>query len=673
MIVKPAIFIFSFVVVQRGIKVFKILCIINPALMFTCCYICHNSLLTGIGLLCIAVKLVTFAGLKVIYIKMKRFSRILYYLRDQKGKIVLYFLFNILSVLFSLVSFAMVGSFLQLLFGQEKPVMTMPPGSFSANSVLQSIKYFLSILIRDYGNLYALAAICIIVVASVFLKNLFYYLTLRIIIPVRNRVMTRLREDMFTKILTLPIGYFTEQRKGDIISRMSNDANEIETSVVGTFEGLIKEPITILIILVVLVFMSPVLSLFILVLLPLTGFIIGRVSRSLKAQSNAAQEHMSVLMSILDETLTGLRVIKAFTAEKIMVERFFSENTQLNHIRNKMNFRRDLASPLSEFLGVLVICVILWFGGQLVFGHQVEPDTFITYILFFVQIINPAKSLSAAFYNAQRGSAAIQRVEHILSTPVTVTDTPDARELINFSTAIEFRNVSFAYDDVVILKDINLIVEKGKTIALVGSSGSGKSTLADLIPRFHDVTNGEVLIDGINIKEYSLYSLRSQMGIVTQEPILFNDSIANNITLGSPGASFSSVEQAAKVANAFQFISNKEEGFNSNIGDRGGKLSGGERQRLTIARAVLKNPPILIFDEATSSLDTESERLVQDAINHVMQNRTSVVIAHRLSTVRHADEIIVLQKGEIAERGTHEQLLAHSGIYRRLIDMQEVK
>ena len=604
---------------------------------------------------------------------MKRFSTILFYLRDQKRNIVLYFIFNILSVLFSLVSFAMVGSFLQLLFGQEKLLKTPPPASFSANAVLQGIKYYLSGLIENYGSLYALAAIVAIVIVSVFLKNLFYYLTLRVITPVRNRVMTRLREDMYTKILTLPIGYFTEQRKGDIISRMSNDANEIETSVVGTFEGLIKEPITMLIILVVLVFMSPVLSLFILVLLPLTGFIIGRVSRSLKTQSNTAQEHMSVLMSILDETLSGLRVIKAFTAEKIMIERFFSENTQLNQIRNKINFRRDLASPLSEFLGVMVICVILWFGGKLVFSHTVEPDTFITYILFFVQIINPAKSLSAAFYNAQRGSAAIKRIEHILNTPVTVTDAPDAIDLVNFSTAIEFRNVSFAYEEVVILKDINLTVQKGKTVALVGSSGSGKSTLADLVPRFHDVSSGEVLIDGINIKAYSLRSLRNQMGIVTQEPILFNDTIANNITLGSPDAATSSIEQAAKVANAFQFISNKEEGFNTNIGDRGSKLSGGERQRLTIARAVLKNPPILIFDEATSSLDTESERLVQDAINHVMQNRTSIVIAHRLSTVRHADEIVVLQKGEIAERGTHEELLAHSGIYRRLIDMQEVK
>jgi len=480
---------------------------------------------------------------------------------------------------------------------------------------------------------------------------------------------------MFAKILTLPIGYFTEQKKGDIISRMSNDANEVEWSVVGTLEGLIREPLTILIILAMLVIISPALSLFLLVLLPLTGFIIGRVSRSLKAQSNTAQEHMGLLMSILDETLTGLRVIKAFNAEQLMRLRFFSNNDKYNHIRNKMNFRRDLASPLSEMLGVLVLCAVLWFGGRLVLGNVagLAPDMFITYIVFFTQIISPAKALSTAFYNAQRGSAAIQRMEEILKTPVVIADKAGAIELIRFSKSIEFKNVGFAYNDTVILRNINLTIEKGKMVALVGSSGSGKSTLADLIPRFHDVTTGELLVDGVNIKDYTLHSVRSQMGIVTQEPILFNDTIAGNIVLGKPDADKDAIDQAARVANAYQFIVTKEEGFNTNIGDRGGKLSGGERQRLTIARAVLKNPPILIFDEATSALDTESEKLVQDAINHVMQNRTSLVIAHRLSTVRHADEIIVLDKGQIAERGTHDELLAHSGIYRRLIEMQEVK
>lgn len=606
---------------------------------------------------------------------MKRFSRILFYLRDQKGNIGLYSLFNLLSILFSLVSFAMLAPFLDLLFREQKPVEPLPPFHFSASNLQLYLKHFIGTIIQDHGKLYALAAICVIIIISTFFRNFFYYMTMRLISPIRNHVMSRLRADMFSKILTLPIGYFTEQRKGDIISRMSNDANEVEWSVVGTLEGLIREPLTILIILVMLVVISPALSLFLFVLLPITGFIIGRVSRSLKAQSNIAQEQMGMMMSIVDETITGLRVVKAFTAEKIIGNRFYSINDQYNHIRNKMNFRRDLASPLSEMLGVLVLCAVLWFGGRLVLGHAsgLEPDMFITYIVFFTQIINPAKALSTAFYNAQRGSAAIQRMEEILQTPAVIEDKPGATTLAGFSSEIEFRNVGFSYLDTAILKDINLRIKKGTTVALVGSSGSGKSTLADLIPRFHDVTSGELLIDGVNIKEYTLESLRSQMGIVTQEPILFNDTIAGNILMGKPGASEQQVLQAAEIANAAKFIAQKDEKFATNIGDRGSKLSGGERQRLTIARAVLKNPPILIFDEATSSLDTESERLVQDAINHVMQNRTSLVIAHRLSTVRHADEIIVLDKGRIAERGTHEQLLEKNGIYRRLIDMQEVK
>ncbi|MFT3932060.1 MAG: ABC transporter ATP-binding protein [Chitinophagaceae bacterium] len=607
---------------------------------------------------------------------MKRFYTILYYLRDRKRSIVLYFVTNLLSILFSLLSFAMLAPFLQLLFGKEKLIDVQPPLKFSVNALLQYLNYFISSIIsnKNYGQLWALAAICVIIIVSTFLRNLFYYLSMRIVSPLRNHIMTRLRADMYTKILELPIGYFTEQRKGDIISRMSNDANEVEWSVLGTLEGLIREPLTILIILGTLIFLSPQLSLFLLVLLPLMGFIIGRVSRSLKTQSNAAQEQTGLLMSILDETLTGLRVIKAFNAEKLLSSRFLGTNDKLNHLRNKMNFRRDLASPMSEMLGVIVLSAVLWFGGRLVLDHQImEPDAFITYIVFFIQIINPAKSLSTAFYNAQRGSAAIKRIETILQSPVMIADKPDAIILDSFSNKIEFKNVFFSYDDVAILKNINLVIEKGKTVALVGSSGSGKSTLADLIPRFHDVSSGELLIDGHNIKDYTIESVRQQMGIVTQEPILFNDSIEGNIILGKPDADKASIEQAAKVANAYQFISNKEEGFETNIGDRGSKLSGGERQRLTIARAMLKNPPILIFDEATSSLDTESERLVQDAINYVMENRTSLVIAHRLSTVRHADEIIVLQKGEIAERGTHDELLQRSGIYKKLIEMQEVK
>ncbi|MEO8172123.1 MAG: ABC transporter ATP-binding protein [Sediminibacterium sp.] len=604
---------------------------------------------------------------------MKRFSRILFYLRSQKRNIVLYVLFTLLAVLFSLVSLAMLAPFLQMLFIKGETLAAQPELSFKAESVLDYMKYLIGNMIREHSQVYALGAICVIIIVSIFFKNLFTYLSFRVLAPMRNYVMTKLRSDLYAKILELPIGFFTEQRKGDIISRMSNDANEVEWSVMSTLEGLIRNPLEILIILATLVYLSPALSLFLLVLLPLTGFIIGRVSRSLKKQSTASQEQLGTLMSILDETLGGLRVIKAFNAEKILRNKFFHTNDTLNHIRNKMNFRRDLASPMSEFLGVLVLTCILWFGGKLVFSGGLDSQGFITYIVVFTQIINPAKSLSTAFYNAQRGSAAIQRIEEILQAPITVTDPPDAKAITAFNHSIEFRNVSFAYEDKVILKNINLTIEKGKTIALVGSSGAGKSSLADLVPRFHDVSGGELLIDGVNIKNYSLHSIRALMGIVTQEPILFNDTIANNIALGVDNVSEKDIEHAAVVANALHFIKQKEEGFDSNIGDRGSKLSGGERQRLTIARAVLKNPPILILDEATSSLDTESERLVQDAINNMMQNRTSLVIAHRLSTIRHADEIIVLQKGEIVERGNHDQLLIHNGIYRKLVDMQEVK
>lgn len=605
---------------------------------------------------------------------MKRFAIILRYLKDQKGKIGLYVLTNLLAVLFSLVSLALIAPFLKMLFGMEKLMETEPEFTISANGFLNYIKYYISDLIRTHDAQYALGAICVLIICGIFLKNLFIYLSYRLLAPMRNLVLQRLRADLFSKILELPIGYFTEQRKGDIISRMSNDSNEIEWSVISTLEALIREPLTIIIILAMLIFLSPTLTVFIFIMLPIAGFIIGRISRSLKKQSTAAQEEQGILMSILDETLGGLRVIKAFNAEKIVRGKFFKSNDTLNHLRNKMIFRRDLASPMSEFLGVVVMASVLWFGGQLVLEQELmEPDAFITYIVFFTQIINPAKGLSTAFYNVQRGSSAIKRIEEVLEAPITVQEPVSPIELKEFQDSIEFRNVTFGYNDVTILDNINLKIKKGTTVALVGSSGAGKSTLADLIPRFHDVTSGELLIDGKNIREYSLNSLRSQMGIVTQEPILFNDTIASNIALGTRDPKLTDIEAAAKVANAHLFILNKEDQYETNIGDRGSKLSGGERQRVTIARAVLKNPPILILDEATSSLDTESEKLVQDAINKMMQNRTSIVIAHRLSTIRFADEIIVLQKGKIVERGNHHELIEQDGFYRKLVEMQEVR
>ena len=607
---------------------------------------------------------------------MKKYARLFRYLSAYKSNIALYFLFIILAIVFSVASIGSLPFFIDLIFTKGKADVLKPETISNSQDFIRYISYYLQELMKVNGKVYVLALICIMVLIAVFLKNLFTYLSYYILAPMRNGVMNRLRRELFQKILIMPIGYFTEQRKGDIMSRMTNDVGELENSVVGTVEGLIKDPLNLLILLGTLIFISPKLSLFLLIFLPVTGFIIGRISRTLKKQSNAAAIKQGEALSVLDETLGGLRVIKAFTAERLVGKKFEEHNEALFHIKNKMQYRRDLASPMSEFLGVLVLCGILYFGGQLVLGGNAGGLTdkgFIMYIGIFTQIISPAKALSTSFYNMQKGTAAIARIEEVLMAPVMVEEAANPKAIQGFDHTIEFKNVGFAYDDVTILKNINLKIEKGKTVALVGSSGAGKSTLADLVPRFHDVSSGELLIDGINIKEYSLNQLRSLMGIVTQEPILFNDTIANNITLGIDNATPEAIEHAAKIANAHNFIIQKEEGYKTNIGDRGGKLSGGERQRMTIARAVLKNPPILILDEATSSLDTESERLVQDAINNLMNNRTSLVIAHRLSTIRHADEIIVLQKGEIVERGTHDSLIAQNGFYKRLVDMQEVK
>lgn len=605
---------------------------------------------------------------------MKGYARIFGYLKNYRSKIVQYFICVLLSVVFSIVSVGMLMPFLDLIFKSNSIGSGLEK---TKNPVLAFVRDMLNDIINtwDNGKIKALGIICLLILTSILLKNVFLFFSMYILNPIKNKIGNTIRFDIYNKILQLPIGYFTEQRKGDIMSRTTNDLAEVETSVVGTLEGWIRDPLTIVIVLFSLFMLSYQLTLFLLIMLPVAGFIIGRITRSLKKQSHEVAVKYGESVSVLDETLSGLRVIKAFNAEYILRNKFFSINESLLASKNFIGYRRDLASPLSETMGVAIFCGILYFGGALILKNELalEPSTFITYLALFYNIINPAKTLSTSFSNMQKGSAAIARIEEILNAPVTVDENPDGLLIEKFSGKIEFRNVSFAYDEVQILKNINLVIEKGKTVALVGSSGAGKSTLADLVPRFHDVTAGEILIDGKNIKDYSLHSLRKLISIVTQEPILFNDTIAANISLGMPDATHAQIESAAKVANAYHFIMQKEVGFDSNIGDRGSKLSGGERQRLTIARAVLKNPPILILDEATSSLDTESERLVQDAINNMMQNRTSIVIAHRLSTVRHADEIIVLQKGEIAERGTHDELLAKQGIYKRLVDMQEVK
>ena len=543
------------------------------------------------------------------------------------------------------------------------------------SSGLKDILYnFLQNSIAQYGKVAALGWICFGIITAVLLKNLFLYLSFYFLAPIRNAVTRKYSKLLYIKILQLPIGYFTEQRKGDILSRSSNDIAELETSIIGALEGMIKEPLNIIGIIIVLFVISVKLTLFVFILLPLAGLIVGRIGRSLKKQTNKAQVKWGEIMTQMEETLTGLRIIKAFNAEGRVKKSFFGLIDEIFLIKNKILYRRDLASPLSESLGVIILCCVLWFGGKLVLsGEILSGSSFIGYVALFSQIINPAKALSQAVYNVNRGTATLDRLNEVLEAPIIVEEANDPIELVGFKDAIQFENVQFSYQDISILNNINLTIQKGKTIALVGSSGAGKSTLADLVPRFHDVSGGSLLIDGKNIKDYSLHSLRQQISIVTQEPILFNDTIAANIALGKPDATKEEIIAAAKIANAYDFISAKEEGFETMIGDRGSKLSGGERQRLTIARAVLKNPPILILDEATSALDTESEKLVQDAINNMMQNRTSIVIAHRLSTIRHADEIIVLQKGAIVERGNHDELLALNGYYRKLIEMQEVK
>jgi ATP-binding cassette, subfamily B, bacterial MsbA len=602
---------------------------------------------------------------------MRKYSRIFSYLKNYKSKIALYFLCIILSIVFGIASFGMLAPFFDLIFNGDSSKLS----NTIDNPAMEALRNLMLNQTGKLSSVGALALICVIIIISIFLKNLFVYLSFYILNPLKNKIVNHLRTEIYHKILQLPIGYFTEQKKGDLISRSTNDVGEVEGSLVGALEGWIRDPLTIIINFAVLFYISPQLTIAILVCIPVIGFILGRISRTLKKQSNEAAIKNGESLSIMDETLNGLRVIKAFNIESLLKARFENTNNELLTAKNKISRRRDLASPVSEVLGVLVFVGILWFGGQLVLGQKIPlaPSTFLAYLALFYNIINPVKALSTSFSNMQKGSAAIMRIEEVLNTPVTVDDNPNGKQLTSFNDSIEFRNVRFAYGDALILDNINLVVKKGQTVALVGSSGAGKSTLADLVPRFHDVTGGEVLIDGIDIKDYSLHSVRSLMSIVTQEAILFNDTIGNNIALGKQDATEEQIIEAAKIANAHEFIIKKEGGYKSNTGDRGSKLSGGEKQRLTIARAVLKNPPILILDEATSSLDTESERLVQDAINNMMQNRTSIVIAHRLSTIRHADEIIVLQKGKIVERGNHDELLSQDGFYRKLVEMQEVR
>jgi ABC-type multidrug transport system fused ATPase/permease subunit len=599
----------------------------------------------------------------------KNIPKLWRYVRNDKGKLLVYFICSLLSTVFALFSFTMIAPVLQTIFTGTQ---TLPN---TKGNIVTVITQFFNEVIATEGKLTALTYSVLLVVIATVLKNAFLYLSLRILNPLKNNVLRRLREDMFNKSLSLPIGYFTEEKKGDLISKMTNDVVEVEASIIGVIETVFREPITIIAVLTYMFTMSVPLTLFMFIFLPVAGLIIGKVGKSLKRPSNMAQEQLGDMLGTIDETLVGMRVVKAFNAESHQRSRFTKLNNDLFRIKNKISMRRDAGSPMSETLGIIVVCIILWFGGRLIFSgnSSLTGPFFIVYIGLFYQIINPLKNLSGVFYNMQKGAAALDRVESFLSTENNITEQADPVPVKGFNHAIEFKNVNFYYGDKAILKDINLTIEKGKTVALVGASGAGKSTLVDLIPRFHDVTSGSITVDGTDVRACRIFDLRKQIGVVSQEPILFNDTIYNNITLGTGGAKEESIVHAATIANAHKFISQKEGGYASGVGERGSRLSGGERQRITIARAILKNPPILILDEATSALDTESEKVVQEAINELMKNRTSIVIAHRLSTIYNADEIIVMDKGSIVERGNHHELMDRKGTYYKLVSMQQFK
>jgi len=603
---------------------------------------------------------------------MRNLTKILKYAIPYWGFAALNVIFNIIGVLFSLVSFAAIIPVLNILFKLEATVTSAPPLAWNFESIKLNFYYLISQMIERYGELHTLAYICIIIVVVFFLKNLFRYLAMFYIAEVRNGVVKDIRNAMYKKVLILPLSYYSEQRKGDIMSRMTTDVQEVEWSIMSSLEMMFRDPITIISYLVTLFIMNYELTLMVIILLPLSGLLIGRIGRSLKRTSTKGQVKMGELLSTIEETLGGLRIIKAFNAIGWANDNFNQTNHKYNRLMVKLYRKRDLASPLSEFLGIAVSVFVIYYGGRIILNPDSSMDAaiFISYIAIFSQIINPIKSLSTAAYNIQKGAASVDRIEHVLKAEELITEKENALHLTGFSKKIEYRNISFRYNQDDVLTDINLVVQKGKTIALVGASGSGKSTLVDLLPRFYDAVKGEILIDEIPIKDLVISDLRGLMGIVSQETILFNGTVFENIAFGLNNMSEEAVIAAAKVANAHEFIMQMPDGYQTNIGDRGIKMSGGQRQRLSIARAVLRNPPILILDEATSALDTESERLVQEALLNLMKNRTSIVIAHRLSTVQFADEIVVLQKGRIVERGTHAELMERTGVYRKLHDLQ---
>ena len=608
---------------------------------------------------------------------MKEFLQVLRrFVPPYKKYLALSVAFNILSAILNIFSFAALIPILNILFNTgdaETATQYIAWGSASAREVVtNNANFFVQQLIGEMGATTTLLVIGLFLAFMTFLKTSAYFLSSATIIPVRTGVVRDIRNQLYRKITSLPLGFFSEERKGDIIARMSGDVQEIENSIMSSLYMLFKNPILIIAYFSTLIIISWQLTLFTIIFVPIFGWFMGFVGRKLKARSITAQSLWSDTMSQVEETLGGLRIIKAFCAEEKMNSRFDRINSEYrNHIK-RVNIRQQMAHPMSEFLGTVMIVIVLWFGGVLVLNNQtIEAPTFIYYLIILYSIIQPLKDFSKAGYNIPKGLASMERVDKILLAENDIKEPVKPVHISSFEHQIEFRHVSFKYDQQWVLKDINIVIPKGKTIALVGQSGSGKSTLVDLIPRYYDVQEGEVLIDGINVKDLGIHDLRQLIGNVNQEAILFNDSFFNNISFGVENATMKQVEEAARIANAHDFIMQTEEGYDTNIGDRGGRLSGGQRQRVSIARAILKNPPILILDEATSALDTESERLVQDALERLMKTRTTVAIAHRLSTIKNADEIYVLHEGHIVEQGSHDKLMSANGYYRKLHDMQQ--
>ena len=611
---------------------------------------------------------------------MKEFIQILRrFVPPYKRYLILHVVFNLLSAILNIFSFALIVPILQILFKMNEATYSFIPWD-SPNVSLDDIAinnfyYYINSLIETQGASTTLLLLGLFLSFMTFLKTGSYFFSSAMIIPIRTGVVRDIRIQLYKKILALPLGFFSEERKGDIIARMSGDVNEIETSIMSSLDMLFKNPILIICYFGTLIAISWQLTLFTITVLPFMGWLMGKVGKKLKRKSLVAQNQWSDLMSQVEETLGGLRIIKAFNAESKMNHRFLQSNNLYRDTISKVNIRQQMAHPMSEFLGTVLIVIVLWFGGTLILNNDstITAPSFIYYLTILYSLINPLKEFSKASYNIPKGLASMERIDKILLAENKMSEKANPVHLGPLKNKIEFRNVSFKYDNHWVLKDINLTIEKGKTIALVGQSGSGKSTLVDLIPRYHDVQEGEVLIDGVNVKDTTLFDLRCMMGNVNQEAILFNDTFFNNISFGVENATMEQVMEAAKIANAHDFIMASENGYDTMIGDRGGKLSGGQRQRISIARAILKNPPILILDEATSALDTESERMVQDALEKLMKNRTTIAIAHRLSTIRHADEICVLHEGKIVERGKHDELLAKDGYYKKLCDMQQMK